>query len=784
MKAEVIVAQDFSFPEIPKKTREELDQIFTDGNLDETCFESIRSLGIALAKTVSIVETSDEFIKLRKSRRYILVLGHIGKCLNLSSSILHLSSSGGHGDTVELIVNRIHINALRGLFFLNCDEELIESHIKESLFNMSEVYKKFKTEKRVLENENAFLEMFEKLAGDASLDPCGDFSTESSFPSLEEILQFLNFKNTFIENIIEASFSSFHTDYSNIINKLVKNSDSGFVLKEKISGASSIVLATAGVISSLLMKEYSSKFFHLEELGVVHSEYFNDFYNWFIELSDYCISAGMPAHKVGDLPKKKNRNVSPLASHSVNKKKIIPPLLKMDKLQLNSWANDRLPEMLWALLIIQKQGREKALSVFMRIVNYYSHNQQLKGEATFSGIAQLDAKSKFEILSLIVRDDETKEALRPLLILDCIPDQEIWNNFVRGKFDKDLIIKDLAEAIFLGLDHQSLESTDCRWLRIACMTAAGKMHFPTEDFYRKIFEYDKLKDPQREGGMIRACEGSLDGISGDKTLAWIDKFWLHCFKETACLEREQKIPTQLETHIQISSKVISVMYNNVGTHYLRKLPSTFIEPQHDTIFGIALYLLEVSREILSGPSSSILSVLGLRVLVEGVINLKYLIDKNDNELWKKFRDYGIGQVKLSVVKSREKELTHFVPFEELESIANEDRWEEFVLIDVGDWTGETLRQRSISTNLKELYEDYYIWPSSFAHTHWGAIRYVAFETCINPLHRLHRIPARFKNLKTVKYDVEILLEKLFVLISNHLSDEDLLFVNLVKEDQT
>lgn len=42
--------------------------------------------------------------------------------------------------------------------------------------------------------------------------------------------------------------------------------------------------------------------------------------------------------------------------------------------------------------------------------------------------------------------------------------------------------------------------------------------------------------------------------------------------------------------------------------------------------------------------------------------------------------------------------------------------------------------------MKEFYDNYYSWPSAYAHSHWGAIRDTNFVTCHNALHRLHRIP--------------------------------------------
>jgi hypothetical protein len=67
-------------------------------------------------------------------------------------------------------------------------------------------------------------------------------------------------------------------------------------------------------------------------------------------------------------------------------------------------------------------------------------------------------------------------------------------------------------------------------------------------------------------------------------------------------------------------------------------------------------------------------------------------------------------------------------------------WEEFQPIELGHWDKKDLRTLSESIGLKGEYDRFYSWTSSYSHGHWGAIRESVFDTCMNPLHRLHRIP--------------------------------------------
>jgi hypothetical protein len=45
------------------------------------------------------------------------------------------------------------------------------------------------------------------------------------------------------------------------------------------------------------------------------------------------------------------------------------------------------------------------------------------------------------------------------------------------------------------------------------------------------------------------------------------------------------------------------------------------------------------------------------------------------------------------------------------------------------------------SDTKDVYDAHYGWNSGFAHAQWSAMRDVTLTTCLNPLHRLHRVPA-------------------------------------------
>ena len=51
-----------------------------------------------------------------------------------------------------------------------------------------------------------------------------------------------------------------------------------------------------------------------------------------------------------------------------------------------------------------------------------------------------------------------------------------------------------------------------------------------------------------------------------------------------------------------------------------------------------------------------------------------------------------------------------------------------------------------ASNTKKEYDTYYAVTSTYGHGHWLAIRNTCFATCLNPLHRFHRVPLANRKL--------------------------------------
>lgn len=188
--------------------------------------------------------------------------------------------------------------------------------------------------------------------------------------------------------------------------------------------------------------------------------------------------------------KETHRNYSQVETHKRIGNLFLPPLLQVPKLKPTSWHSERLPEMLWAVLLITHLDREFALELFRRVAVYI---QNLEGsirfhDVTLSGLAKLSEVQRDGFVRNLVNDKSIQVALAPLLLFPELPAYSTWQKYLAPILD-DLAWEILAKGVLETLDHQSQAATDCRWLKVLVNVVAGHFKLPSEDIYRKFVEY-------------------------------------------------------------------------------------------------------------------------------------------------------------------------------------------------------------------------------------------------------------------------------------------------------
>ena len=472
--------------------------------------------------------------------------------------------------------------------------------------------------------------------------------------------------------------------------------------------------------------------------------------------------------------KKPQKKYSTIKDHKHQDKKLIPILRQIPNFQTVSWMNDRLPDMLWAILLVKQLPREQALNVFRLIVKYIDGlpKDEKFGDVTHTGLSKLPSEQLDDVLSIITLRQEQKQALAPLLLLDELPAKEAWTK-VLDIDGTNIEWEPFMIAVAHTLGHQSQESTDCRWLRVFCAMVAYELPGPPDKetldgitFYPNVGDLRAIRSSIRAFESGLTTEEKLTGADAER-LAWADTFWDECLVKTSCAASNSN-SIEADTSVGTTEERLEEVWNFLVKHTHNTQTTSGIDAQHDTVFGMGLYSLGLLSELLRvGVCHSISARTTLRTIAECYITLAYLAKKNDAELWQSYRVYGAGQAKLAFLKLDEStDEPSSVDVQTLEQLANEDMWQEFLDIDLGHWDNTNLRKMSIEADLKDVYDRFYDWTSAFAHGHWGAIRDTVFETCTNPLHRLHRIPRQStRALPDVVPDACQLVDKILEVVS-------------------
>lgn len=502
-----------------------------------------------------------------------------------------------------------------------------------------------------------------------------------------------------------------------------------------------------------------------------------------------------------ELTNDKTHKKSRLSTYDRENKILSPPLLRINKIgggiAPSSWINDRLPNILWGILL-RVQCPKDWQRKYAKILEWLSVQKidDKQKRITHTDISELPIKIKKGFIERIIQTCG-KKTFRPLLLIKCLPDYDIWNDAIGLKTRED-DWQILGKCIEPMLNHQSQEATDVRWMKVFARI------FISHD----VIIYDKLNELKNypyEGDQrtvrpsIRAMEIGISLIN-DKSSKWCGEFWNYCLTNTECVPMFDP-DTLSKQLVKVSSENYQTYNNKISAtrlalieHFHDSIKTTAIDSKFETIFGMAQYAIDNASECLLNRTSTMISGrITVRILLEVYITLKYLIshDKGSEcQLWDTYREYGYGQYSLIDSKYKENDLHSSIVHTPLvELVANEEKSVEFTPINLGNWGKLNLRKMSEEVDEKPLYDKYYDYASGFTHANWGAVRESSMQKCLNPLHRLHNIPAwGLLVLPNAYQDITILIDKIIGLVEDQyrgiLSKIDSFKENISKEQRT
>lgn len=479
----------------------------------------------------------------------------------------------------------------------------------------------------------------------------------------------------------------------------------------------------------------------------------------------------------GNSAQEKNSS-TPLKKYRRVGKKLTPPLATFENMQTQSWINERLPEMLWVVLIRNHHSDSNSYAIFRNALRWLGEQRAVIGGATHTDIAGYADDLRTSFIQRIVMVAGT-DALRPLLLLPGLPAANDWKKALSVESVPEKDWTHLADAVSRVMFHQSQEATDCRWVKLMGTILSGKVRFMKgqEDMVESFNRYPDHGDQKSVRPQIRAME-MMDGLTEPK-YQWAKKFWDYCYENTACIpeinEKSQaeiiRKQAEISRHKKHYHSVTPGVRDALISHFFNTSKTSAVDSRHEAVFGLTLYALDIFIEnILLLTSATTNGRVSARIILEAYLILAYLVhkEKAGENLWDTYRDYGIGQVSLIERKYQERGyVSAMVDLKKMGIIANEDKWSEFVPINLGHWDVSNLRKISVAIGEKELYDKYYDYTSGYVHANWGAVREAAFQRCFNSLHRLHRVPGYgLPILPNVNNDSREIVNKMLVLVDN------------------
>ena len=114
----------------------------------------------------------------------------------------------------------------------------------------------------------------------------------------------------------------------------------------------------------------------------------------------------------------------------------------------------------------------------------------------------------------------------------------------------------------------------------------------------------------------------------------------------------------------------------------------------------------------------------------------------------------------------------------MELLVNEDMDEAFVNTSFGYFDKTQINKKFTLCDELMLYEIYYEYGTNFTHGFWGAIRETSMLICDNPAHNYHTVPDYYaeQKLRSVQDDCDMIMRKLFELISGYIELPDFYYV--------
>lgn len=470
-----------------------------------------------------------------------------------------------------------------------------------------------------------------------------------------------------------------------------------------------------------------------------------------------------------------------LGDHRWQRTTLIPPFIDSfdETLEFVRWNSEMVPELLWVGLLLDELGPHRTADIIKACANE-AQKQFSNGGYVLSNDYDKLSQSDFEKLREELDDDiieDIEQVLGPVAAhYPSIPQA----NLLEGVTEEDE--EDILTWIMGVVSEISMRRSElgmyAQGIYVGTMFETGKLKLASSvDFgdINEVFEYPDTSESKRVASSVRATVSAMWGInSSERDLSdWATRFWERGFDITECIFPHELEEDQDQTSIEEPDEEFFENLAAIGFEYEKELKHKIIElwveapkdpkftGKNEVLDGLLMRQVNFATNLATSPSmwSADSSGIILRCMTETQITLEWLNQNGEEEDYKQFIEYGLGQEKL--VQEHYKKLTSTKDdiSEELESglksmeeLLEAQRYKHLIPVDVGHWADKNTRELAEEADCKDLYDLRFQQHNPAVHGSWDFLDKYNLVKCQNPLHQFHQVP-QFQPLPKIPFVV-------------------------------
>lgn len=479
--------------------------------------------------------------------------------------------------------------------------------------------------------------------------------------------------------------------------------------------------------------------------------------------------------------RQRRRTNTRISQHQKKGKRLTPPLAAMPNLQMHNWLEDTLPELLWPLVLVSTADHDgmltycAAVDTIAGVIDSNTSVDRPDGlvvDGSLSSLEAVPANARSAILAALYDEDIYERAVpegfaHALGMYPSAPGRWVIEGWVqRGlSIDPAAAQRFLAPVISDSSHGQERVATRAKFLVVRCWFKRGEF-VPidpkrTAELFSRYPERVTEDERRHLEPEVRSQFGAiwnrhlLSDTAPARDKEWPSRFWRSNWSIYPCESAEDRaVPGAKGDDVLAAVAQLTGEVDALHRRFLRTAttadPDLYRPDRYEILTGIVSRAIRLSAAASRIPFqwSGEYGSPVLRAALESLIVFRYLILKDDADLYATFKSFGRGHLKAQKLHLEEyidahddapHDLTELL--QHLDALVNQDEWEEWQEIDLGGtFSGKDMRKMAAAVRMEDEYKLLLAPASSMTHGEWTALDRYALTRCLNPLHRWHRIP--------------------------------------------